>query len=127
MANEPERFKEEVRKTLRRHAEAINKHTAKRNTYLIWKVLLLESSRAGASRNEIHQLDEIHISYTRYYGINVFRLWIGKISGLCFRQSRRSSQTDGISTMFGRNDKNSQREIQQQMADNIQWIKGARK
>ena len=44
MANNPDKFKEEVQKTLRRHAAAINKHTAK-GTYFfrLWKCFLVRS------------------------------------------------------------------------------------
>ena len=49
MAEQPERFKDEVYKTLRRHAEAINKQT-KRGTYFFdyGNAFLLEAGRAGA-------------------------------------------------------------------------------
>lgn len=46
MAEEPELFKEKVQETLRRHAAAVNKHTAKELISLImamlsfWKLLV---------------------------------------------------------------------------------------
>jgi hypothetical protein len=49
MANEPEKFKVEVKKTLRRHANAINQHTAKGTYFFDYgNAFLLEASRAGA-------------------------------------------------------------------------------
>ena len=49
MANNPEQFKEEVQRTLRRHAAAINKHTAKGTYFFDYgNAFLLEASRAGA-------------------------------------------------------------------------------
>ena len=49
MANHPEKFREEVQKTLRRHAAAINKHTAKGTYFFDYgNAFLLEASRAGA-------------------------------------------------------------------------------
>ena len=49
MANNPELFKEKVQETLRRHAEAINKHTAKGTYFFDYgNAFLLEASRAGA-------------------------------------------------------------------------------
>ena len=49
MANEPELFKEKVQETLRRHAKAINKHTAKGTYFFDYgNAFLLEASRAGA-------------------------------------------------------------------------------
>ena len=49
MANNPELFKEKVQETLRRHADAINKHTAKGTYFFDYgNAFLLEASRAGA-------------------------------------------------------------------------------
>ena len=49
MANQPELFKEKVQETLRRHAAAINKHTAKGTYFFDYgNAFLLEASRAGA-------------------------------------------------------------------------------
>jgi urocanate hydratase len=45
----PELFKSKVQETLRRHTNAINKHTAKELISLIMEMLLLEASRAGAT------------------------------------------------------------------------------
>ena len=49
MAEDPEKFKDEVRRSLRRQVEAINRHTA-RGTYFFdyGNAFLLEASRAGA-------------------------------------------------------------------------------
>ncbi|RZJ99226.1 MAG: urocanate hydratase, partial [Flavobacterium sp.] len=50
MANNPEQFKIEVQKTLRRHADAINKHTEKGTYFFDYgNAFLLEASRAGAN------------------------------------------------------------------------------
>jgi urocanate hydratase len=52
MANNPVKFKEEVQKSLRRHADAINKHTAKGTYFFDYgNAFLLEASRAGARCN----------------------------------------------------------------------------
>ena len=49
MANEPEKFKDEVYKSLRRHAAAVDLHTAQGTYFFDYgNAFLLESSRAGA-------------------------------------------------------------------------------
>src|SRR5699024_4724236 len=49
MANQPERFKKEVQKSLRRQVDAINKHTQKGTYFFDYgNAFLLEASRAGA-------------------------------------------------------------------------------
>ena len=50
MAENPKLFKEKVQETLRRHASAINKHTAKGTYFFDYgNAFLLEASRAGAT------------------------------------------------------------------------------
>ncbi len=50
MANDPELFKQKVQETLRRHTNAINKHTAKGTYFFDYgNAFLLEASRAGAA------------------------------------------------------------------------------
>ena len=87
MANEPDRFKEEVRKTLRRHAAAINKHTAKGTYFFDYgNAFLLESSRAGADVMNDHPTLGREFKYPSYvqdimgpmcfdYGFGPFR-WV---------------------------------------------------
>src|SRR5690606_24558327 len=49
MATNPDLFKEKVQETLRRHAKAINKHTANGTYFFDYgNAFLLEASRAGA-------------------------------------------------------------------------------
>ena len=49
MVNEPEKFKEAIQETLRRHADSVNKHTAKGTYFFDYgNAFLLEASRAGA-------------------------------------------------------------------------------
>ena len=49
MANEPEKFKEAIQETLRRHATAVNKHSNKGTYFFDYgNAFLLEASRAGA-------------------------------------------------------------------------------
>ena len=129
MANQPELFKEKVQETLRRHANAINKHTAKGTYFFDYgNAFLLEASRAGADIMAENGIDFKYPSYVQDimgpmcfdYGFGPFR-WVcasGKPEDL--------AKTDEIAcTILEDIKRNSPEEIQQQMADNIQWIKGA--
>ncbi|WP_179339700.1 urocanate hydratase [Winogradskyella ludwigii] len=129
MANEPEMFKEKVQETLRRHAKAINKHTAKGTYFFDYgNAFLLEAARAGADIMADNGIDFRYSSYVQDimgpmcfdYGFGPFR-WVcasGKPEDL--------AKTDAIACeILEEIKKNSPNEIQQQMADNIQWIKGA--
>jgi len=129
IANNPEKFKEEVQKTLRRHADAINKHTEKGTYFFDYgNAFLLEASRAGADVFAPNGIDFKYPSYVQDimgpmcfdYGFGPFR-WVcasGKPEDL--------AKTDAIAlNVLEEMKKNSPEEIQQQMADNIQWIKGA--
>jgi len=129
MANAPVEFKIRVQETLRRHANAINKHT-KKGTYFFdyGNAFLLEASRAGATIMADNGIDFKYPSYVQDimgpmcfdYGFGPFR-WVcasGKPEDL--------AKTDAIAcAILETIKKNSPPEIQQQMDDNIQWIKGA--
>ena len=129
MANNPELFKEKVQESLRRHAAAINKHNAKGTYFFDYgNAFLLEASRAGADVMAKNGIDFKYSSYVQDimgpmcfdYGFGPFR-WVcasGKPEDL--------AKTDAIACqVLEEMMKNSPFEIQQQMADNIQWIKGA--
>ncbi len=129
MANDPEQFKQRVQETLVRHASAINRHTAKGTYFFDYgNAFLLEASRAGADIMAANGIDFKYPSYVQDimgpmcfdYGFGPFR-WVcasGKPSDL--------AKTDEIACQVLEEIKqNSPDEIQQQMADNIQWIKGA--
>jgi len=129
MANNPELFKEKVQESLRRHATAINKHNAKGTYFFDYgNAFLLEASRAGADVMAENGIDFNYSSYVQDimgpmcfdYGFGPFR-WVcasGKPEDLV--------KTDAIACeVLEEMMKNSPPEIQQQMADNIQWIKGA--
>lgn len=132
MANEPERFKEEVRKTLRRHAAAINKHTAKGTYFFDYgNAFLLESSRAGADVMNDHPTLGREFKYPSYVqdimGPMCFDYGFGPFRWVCASGNPEDlAKTDKIACdVLEEMMKNSPEEIQQQMADNIQWIKGA--
>ena len=132
MANEPEHFMEEVRKTLRRHAAAINKHTAKGTYFFDYgNAFLLESSRAGADVMSDHPTLGREFKYPSYVqdimGPMCFDYGFGPFRWVCASGNPEDlAKTDKIACeVLEEMMKNSPEEIQQQMADNIQWIKGA--
>ncbi|MCF6365741.1 MAG: urocanate hydratase [Bacteroidales bacterium] len=127
----PELFKEKVQESLRRHATAINKHTAKGTYFFDYgNAFLLEASRAGADVMDENNIDFKYKSYVQDilgpmcfdYGFGPFR-WVctsGKPEDL--------NKTDEIAmNILQEIMENSPEEIQLQMQDNIKWIKNAKK
>jgi urocanate hydratase len=129
MANNPELFKEKVQDTLRRHIASVNKHTAKGTYFFDYgNAFLLESSRTGGEVMAENGIDFRYPSYVQDimgpmcfdYGFGPFR-WVcasGKAEDLAMTDRIACEVLEEIR-------KNSPQEIQQQMTDNIQWIKGA--
>lgn len=128
MAEEPEHFKKHVQSTLVRHAKSINKHTA-RGTYFFdyGNAFLLEASRAGADVMK-NDTDFKYPSYVQDimgpmcfdYGFGPFR-WVCS-SGL----QKDLAITDELAAEVLENlMKDAPKEIEQQLSDNIQWIKAA--
>lgn len=135
MANNPTLFKEKVQESLRRQADAINKHSAKGTYFFDYgNAFLLEASRAGAdvmNKENKNPLKPQEFKYPSYvqdimgpmcfdYGFGPFR-WVcasGKPEDL--------AKTDAIACeVLEELMKNSPNEIKQQMQENITWIKGA--
>ncbi len=129
MANQPELFKIKIQETLRRHAAAVNKHTAKGTYFFDYgNAFLLEASRAGA---DVMSVDGLTFRYPSYvqdimgpmffdYGFGPFR-WVctsGDAEDLLKTDQIASQVLEQLMTQ-------SPADIQSQMADNIQWIKGA--
>lgn len=129
MATNPELFKEKVQESLRRQVSSINKHTAKGTYFFDYgNAFLLEASRAGADIMAENGIDFKYHSYVQDimgpmcfdYGFGPFR-WVctsGKTEDLKITDTVACNVLEEIK-------KNSPEEIQQQMSDNIQWIKGA--
>ena len=129
MANRPEMFKKYVQSSLKRHAEAVNKHTA-RGTYFFdyGNAFLLETSRAGADVMAMNGIDFKYPSYIQdILGPMCFDFGFGPFRWVCASGNPVDLQkTDEIAChVLEEMMKNSPEEIKQQMADNIQWIKGA--
>ena len=129
MANHPELFKEKVQESLRRHAAAINKHNAKGTYFFDYgNAFLLEASRAGADIMADNGIDFKYSSYVQdIMGPMCFDYGFGPFRWVCASgKSEDLAKTDAIACqVLEEMMKNSPSEIQQQMADNIQWIKGA--
>ena len=132
MAENPTLFKEKVQETLRRHAKAINKHT-KKGTYFFdyGNAFLLEASRAGADVMNPNKELGREFKYPSYVqdimGPMCFDYGFGPFRWVCASgNSDDLKKTDKIACkVLEKLKEKSPKEIQQQMADNIQWIKGA--
>tara|TARA_R110001592_G_scaffold37439_5_gene124884 strand:- start:6159 stop:8150 length:1992 start_codon:yes stop_codon:yes gene_type:complete len=129
MANNPELFKEKVQETLRRHAAAVNKHTAKGTYFFDYgNAFLLEASRAGADIMAENGIDFKYPSYVQdIMGPMCFDYGFGPFRWVCTSGKTEDLQkTDDIACqVLEEIMKESPKEIQQQMQDNITWIKGA--
>ncbi len=130
MANNPERFKEEVQKSLRRQVDAINIHTAKGTYFFDYgNAFLLEASRAGADVLSAESgTDFKYPSYVQdIMGPMCFDYGFGPFRWVCASGKPEDLQkTDEIACeVLEEMIKDSPKEIQQQMQDNIVWIKGA--
>lgn len=132
MANEPEKFREEVQKTLRRHAAAINKHTAKGTYFFDYgNAFLLEASRAGADVMNEHPTLGREFKFPSYVqdimGPMCFDYGFGPFRWVCASGDPEDlKKTDAIAcSVLEEMMQSAPEEIRQQMADNIQWIKGA--
>ncbi len=129
MANNPDKFKELVQDSLRRQTQAINKHT-KKGTYFFdyGNAFLLEASRAGADILATNKLDFKYPSYVQdIMGPMCFDYGFGPFRWVCASGKEQDLiKTDQIASQVLENlSLHSPEQIQQQMQDNIKWIKGA--
>ncbi|MHC5308968.1 urocanate hydratase [Myroides sp. LJL116] len=129
MANEPEKFKDLVQESLRRQAKAINKHTEKGTYFFDYgNAFLLEASRAGADIMAENGIDFKYPSYVQdIMGPMCFDYGFGPFRWVCASGNPEDLQkTDIIACqVLEELSKNAPEQIQQQMQDNIKWIKGA--
>ncbi len=129
MVREPGKFRDEVQKSLRRHADAINRHT-KKGTYFFdyGNAFLLEASRAGA---DIMAQDGISFRYPSYVqdimGPMCFDYGFGPFRWVC--ASGRDADleiTDRLAEeVMVQIKAESPSEIHPQLDDNIKWIREA--
>lgn len=130
MAQDAQQFRQKVQESLRRHADAVNKHAAKGTYFFDYgNAFLLEASRAGAS---VMADDGINFKYPSYVqdimGPMCFDYGFGPFRWVC---------TSGRSEDLDYTDKLAQRvlekilttapdEIHGQLKDNIDWIRQAK-
>ncbi|MCG7534281.1 urocanate hydratase [Pseudoalteromonas sp. OOF1S-7] len=127
---EPQVFKEKVQATLKRHADAVNKHTA-RGTYFFdyGNAFLLEASRAGGDVMAENGIDFKYPSYVQdILGPMCFDYGFGPFRWVCASGNPADlDKTDAIAAeVLNKIMAESPAEIQQQMQDNITWIKDAK-
>lgn len=129
MAEEPELFKEKVKFSLQRHVTAINKCVERFGTYFFdyGNAFLLESSRAGA---DILKPDG-SFRYPSYVqdimGPMCFDYGFGPFRWVCTSGDPKDlEKTDELAArVLEELAKAAPQEIQQQMHDNIRWIRAA--
>ena len=130
MANNPQRFKKEVQKSLIRHTNAIN-ILAKRGMYFFdyGNAFLLEAKRAGADILN-KEGDFKYPSYVQdIMGPMCFDYGFGPFRWVCTSNKEKDlATTDEIAYKILKEImEESPSEIKLQMADNINWIKAAQK
>ncbi|WP_394747489.1 urocanate hydratase [Spongiimicrobium salis] len=129
MVTDPTSFKQHVQASLRRQVAAINRHT-KKGTYFFdyGNAFLLEASRADAA---IMASDGIRFKYPSYVqdilGPMCFDYGFGPFRWVCTSGNPEDlRKTDQIALQVMEHIKQeAPEEIQQQMQDNIQWIRQA--
>ena len=129
MTENPIEFKKKVQETLKRHVNAINRHTSKGTYFFDYgNAFLLESSRAGADIMAANNIDFKYSSYVQdIMGPMCFDYGFGPFRWVCASGDPEDlAKTDAIACeVLEQIMQDSPDEIQQQMADNIQWIRGA--
>ena len=130
IANNPEKFKKEIRKTLVRHTNAINTLTERGMYFFDYgNGFLLEANRAGADiLNE--KGDFKYPSYVQdIMGPMYFDYGFGPFRWVCTSNNPNDlAITDKIAAEILEDImQNSPNEIKPQMSDNINWIKEAEK
>ncbi len=131
MSEAPDNFKKEVQNSLRLHAAAINEHTDKGTYFFDYgNAFLLESSRAGAAVMSENNIDFKYPSYVQdILGPMCFDYGFGPFRWVCTSGDVKDlQQTDAIALRVMQDiKKTAPEEIQQQMQDNITWIREAEK
>ena len=128
MAEEPERFREAVRSSLRRHVAAINELAAKGMYFFDYgNAFLLESSRAGA---DILKADGTfrYPSYVQdIMGPLYFDYGFGPFRWVCMSERPEDlAKSDEIAVNILKKElETAPEEIQGQLNDNIHWIEEA--
>ena len=126
----PKLFKEKVQASLKRHVDAINKHTQKGTYFFDYgNAFLLEASRAGADIMAENNIDFKYQSYVQdILGPLCFDYGFGPFRWVCASGNPEDlDKTDHIAAAILEDLMLSAPEdIQLQMQDNITWIKNAK-
>ena len=126
----PKLFKEKVQASLKRHVDAINKHTQKGTYFFDYgNAFLLEASRAGADIMAENNIDFKYPSYVQdILGPLCFDYGFGPFRWVCASGNPEDlDKTDHIAAAILEDLMLSAPEdIQLQMQDNITWIKNAK-
>jgi len=130
MVADPERFKEEIQKTLRRHVEAVNKLTAEGTYFFDYgNAFLLESKRAGAAIGGLNGEEFRYPSYVEdIMGPMCFDHGFGPFRWVCASGNAEDLDTsdriagDVLEAMHTA----APEKIKQQIADNLLWIRSAK-
>ncbi len=128
MAEEPEKFKREVQKTLRRHVNAINKLTEKGMYFFDYgNAFLLEASRAKADIMGINGAFRYPSYVQDIMGPLFFDYGFGPYRWVCTSSKPEDlAETDRIAAeVLEEIYRTAPEEIKNQLADNIHWIKEA--
>ncbi len=127
---QPENFKAKVQETLKRHADAVNKHTAKGTYFFDYgNAFLLEASRAGGDVMADNGIDFKYPSYVQdILGPMCFDYGFGPFRWVCTSGNPDDlDKTDAIAAaVLKQIMREAPAEIQQQMQDNITWIEEAK-
>lgn len=129
MASAPEAFKKHVQESLRRHAAAVNRHTAKGTYFFDYgNAFLLEASRAGG---EVMAEDGIRFKYPSYVqdilGPMCFDYGFGPFRWVCASgdpEDLRTTDAIALEVMEALR-RSAPDEITRQLDDNITWIRQA--
>ncbi len=131
MAEDPGLFQEKVRESLKKQVQAINRHTQKGTYFFDYgNAFLLEASRAGAEVMAKNGIDFRYPSYVQdILGPMCFDYGFGPFRWVCTSGDPGDlQQTDTIAQQVMEEIQlTAPVEIQQQMEDNIRWIKEAGK
>ncbi len=131
MSENPLAFKEKVQASLRRHSAAINKHATKGTYFFDYgNAFLLEASRAGADIMASNNIDFKYPSYVQdILGPMCFDYGFGPFRWVCTSGNQKDlKKTDALALeVMDSMKRNAPKEIQQQMHDNIRWIREAEK
>ena len=127
---DPKTFKKKVQKTLVRHANSINKHTAKGTYFFDYgNAFLLEASRAGADVMAENNIDFKYPSYIQdILGPMCFDYGFGPFRWVCTSGKPEDLEKTDLIAMEVLKEimQNSPEEIKLQMQDNITWIQNAK-